>query len=197
MLLAWGGTRRRRATGTPYLNLSDRTTDIIADVHDCSYMLMDRRPCRRCCRACGETRWPRARDTPTLNHPHINTCRLQSSTADSPDCSYHRSLDEQAATSAMPPGVGRDPPAEGDGYTYEHLAGRAEAWLDFMADTGDGGNPTCAFIESQVPSGTTNISVKQPCHPCLCQTLSALLDGRQIMQRGMARHAIDLFMRQF
>ena len=42
---------------------------------------------------------------------------------------------DQAATSAVPPGVGREPPRDGDGYTYEHLASRNEAWLDFMADT--------------------------------------------------------------
>lgn len=65
-------------------------------------------------------------------HGHILHCSL-----DEPCCNC-----VQAATSVMPPGVGRDPPSEGDGYTFEHLAGRAEAWLDFMADTGDGGNPT-------------------------------------------------------
>ena len=106
----------------------------------------------------------------------------------------------QAATSAVPPGMGRDPPAHGDGYTYvsshlssrrcgprtrgvqvavgmglscraslamqltrmpgaashlrrrggaqEHLAARTEAWVDFMADTGDGGNPTYAVARS-------------------------------------------------
>lgn len=33
----------------------------------------------------------------------------------------------------------RGPPREGDGFTFEHLAARAELWLDFCADTGDGG----------------------------------------------------------
>lgn len=41
----------------------------------------------------------------------------------------------QAAT-----GVGvRGSPREGDGFTFEHLAAREELWLDFCADTGDGG----------------------------------------------------------
>lgn len=33
-------------------------------------------------------------------------------------------------------------PHEGDGFTFEHLAGKKELWLDFCADTGDGGNST-------------------------------------------------------
>lgn len=37
-----------------------------------------------------------------------------------------------------------DTPSEGDGFTYEHYAERKEVWIDFMADTGDGGNPTYA-----------------------------------------------------
>ena len=45
----------------------------------------------------------------------------------------------QAATAASPPGAGGEPPQEGDGFTYEHLAAKNELWLDFAADTGDGG----------------------------------------------------------
>ena len=48
----------------------------------------------------------------------------------------------------MPPGAGREPPAAGDGFTYEHLADREEVWLDFMADTGDGGDPTYAVARA-------------------------------------------------
>lgn len=33
-------------------------------------------------------------------------------------------------------------PFEGDGYFYEHLSEKKEVWLDFCADTGDGGNST-------------------------------------------------------
>lgn len=33
-------------------------------------------------------------------------------------------------------------PCEGDGYLYEHLSQKKEVWLDFCADTGDGGNST-------------------------------------------------------
>jgi hypothetical protein len=41
--------------------------------------------------------------------------------------------------------VGLDAPAAGgDGFTYEHLAHRDELWWDFVADTGDGGDPTYA-----------------------------------------------------
>jgi hypothetical protein len=57
--------------------------------------------------------------------------------------------------------VGPDPPAEGDGYTYEHLAGRPEAWLDFMADTGDGGNPTYAVARSLA---APELPVQTPSH---------------------------------
>ncbi len=31
-----------------------------------------------------------------------------------------------------------DAPAEGDGFTYEHMDGREEMWLDWIADTGEG-----------------------------------------------------------
>lgn len=34
------------------------------------------------------------------------------------------------------------PPHDGDGFTYEHLAGHEEVWIDFTADTGDGGDST-------------------------------------------------------
>lgn len=52
--------------------------------------------------------------------------------------------DVQAATAAVPPGAGARPPQEGDGFTFEHLAGRESIWLDFVADIGDGGDPTYA-----------------------------------------------------
>lgn len=45
----------------------------------------------------------------------------------------------QAATGAGPPGGGSGPPREGDGFTFEHLAEKKELWIDFCADTGDGG----------------------------------------------------------
>ncbi len=62
--------------------------------------------------------------------------------------SYYVHFCTQAATSAVPPGAGREPPAAGDGFTYEHLAEREEVWLDFMADTGDGGDPTYAVARA-------------------------------------------------
>jgi hypothetical protein len=74
---------------------------------------------------------------------------------------YKHHQNPQAATTALPPGVGPDPPAEGDGYTYEHLAGRPEAWLDFMADTGDGGNPTYAVARSLA---APELPVQTPAH---------------------------------
>ena len=45
----------------------------------------------------------------------------------------------QAATGVGPPGGGSGPPREGDGFTFEHVAGKRELWIDFCADTGDGG----------------------------------------------------------
>lgn len=50
----------------------------------------------------------------------------------------------QAATAAVPPGSGAKAPQEGDGFTFEHLANRESIWLDFVADIGDGGDPTYA-----------------------------------------------------
>ena len=41
------------------------------------------------------------------------------------------------------PDLSSSAPRHGDGFTFEHLAeGRQELWMDFMADTGDGGNST-------------------------------------------------------
>ncbi len=44
----------------------------------------------------------------------------------------------QAATSASTEKQSSRP-AEGDGYLYEHLEEHDSLWLDFIADTGDGG----------------------------------------------------------
>ena len=49
----------------------------------------------------------------------------------------------QAATGVGPPGGGSGPPREGDGFTFEHVAEKRELWIDFCADTGDGG---CASL---------------------------------------------------
>lgn len=49
----------------------------------------------------------------------------------------------QAAIGPRPAGP-NCPPTGGDGFTFEHLADREEAWFDFVADTGDGGDPTYA-----------------------------------------------------
>lgn len=54
----------------------------------------------------------------------------------------------QAATASMPSGGDSTPPQAGDGFTFEHLADRPELWLDFCADTGDGGNPTYAVARA-------------------------------------------------
>ena len=55
----------------------------------------------------------------------------------------------QAATAAVPPGSGGEPPRAGDGFTYEHLASRDSLWLDFMADCGDGGCAPAGLRRSQ------------------------------------------------
>ncbi len=52
-------------------------------------------------------------------------------------------LDQQAATAQWPLGPNA-PPSGGDGFTFEHLASKDELWWDFVADTGDGGDPTYA-----------------------------------------------------
>ena len=57
-------------------------------------------------------------------------------------------MPEQAATGVAPPGGGQGPPREGDGFTYEHLSAKEEVWVDFCADTGDGGDPTYAVARS-------------------------------------------------
>ena len=49
----------------------------------------------------------------------------------------------QAALSPRPAGPDT-PPTGGDGFTFEHLADKEELWWDFVADTGDGGDPTYA-----------------------------------------------------
>lgn len=59
----------------------------------------------------------------------------------------------QAATATTPPGTASDPPRAGDGFTFEHLADRSQLWLDFCADTGDGGNPTYAVARAMAAPG--------------------------------------------
>ncbi|KDD71187.1 hypothetical protein H632_c5609p0, partial [Helicosporidium sp. ATCC 50920] len=41
-------------------------------------------------------------------------------------------------------GLQDEPPRDGDGVLFEHLARRDDVWLDFCADTGDGGDSTYA-----------------------------------------------------
>uniref|UniRef100_A0A7S1T4N1 Calcineurin-like phosphoesterase domain-containing protein n=1 Tax=Tetraselmis chuii TaxID=63592 RepID=A0A7S1T4N1_9CHLO len=54
----------------------------------------------------------------------------------------------QAASSAAE--INRPTPngCDGDGFTFEHLAEREELWIDFCADTGDGGDPTYAVARA-------------------------------------------------
>ena len=59
----------------------------------------------------------------------------------------------QAATATPPPGSASDPPRAGDGFTFEHLADRPQLWLDFCADTGDGGDPTYAVARAMAAPG--------------------------------------------
>jgi len=47
-------------------------------------------------------------------------------------------------------------PREGDGFTFEHLAGRDELWLDFCADTGDGGCAAAACGARACGCGTAS-----------------------------------------
>ncbi|KXZ46777.1 hypothetical protein GPECTOR_40g511 [Gonium pectorale] len=68
----------------------------------------------------------------------------------------HRTL--EAATAASMADSFNDTPSEGDGFTYEHLDERRELWLDFMADTGDGGNATYA-VASALAAPVLHVSV--------------------------------------
>jgi hypothetical protein len=50
-------------------------------------------------------------------------------------------------------------PHDGDGFTYEHLAEQEEAWIDFIADTGDGGDSTYSVARC---IAATKITVEIP-----------------------------------
>ena len=80
----------------------------------------------------------------------------------------------QAATATQPPGTASDPPRAGDGFTFEHLADRPQLWLDFCADTGDGGDPTYAVARAMAAPGlqvghllACSSSGIHPLHPAL------------------------------
>lgn len=69
--------------------------------------------------------------------------------------------------------LGLDIPGKlgGAGRLQEHLASRTEAWVDFMADTGDGGNPTYAVARSLA---APQLPVNTPAHLSdLAERLSA------------------------
>jgi hypothetical protein len=51
----------------------------------------------------------------------------------------HTHKHTQAATTASAADQNNAAPHEGDGYLYEHLEDKDHLWLDFIADTGDGG----------------------------------------------------------
>ena len=70
----------------------------------------------------------------------------------------------------MPPGTASDPPRAGDGFTFEHLADRPQLWLDFCADTGDGGDPTYAVARAMAAPG-----LKVRCVVCLVLISSSLV----------------------
>ena len=53
----------------------------------------------------------------------------------------------QAATAGSSV-IGQSAPQAGDCFTYEHLADRKHLWLDFCADTGDGGDSTYAVARA-------------------------------------------------
>ena len=53
----------------------------------------------------------------------------------------------QAATAGTSV-IGQSAPQAGDCFTYEHLADRNHLWLDFCADTGDGGDSTYAVARA-------------------------------------------------
>lgn len=53
------------------------------------------------------------------------------------------------AHAGPPAAQGKTIPSHGDGLTFEHLADRqGDLWIDFLADTADGGNPTYAVAKA-------------------------------------------------
>jgi len=56
---------------------------------------------------------------------------------------------------AAPSAAGGALPKDGDGYTFEHLSGKEEVWIDFCADTGDGGDPTYSVARCMAARSVT------------------------------------------
>jgi hypothetical protein len=53
-------------------------------------------------------------------------------------------------------------PRDGDGFVYEHLAHKEEAWVDFCGDTGDGGDPTYSVARCMA---ARQVTVELPAPP--------------------------------
>ena len=60
---------------------------------------------------------------------------------DSKEPSYSTCVDAQAATGSSQTEAGSwsEGPSQGDGLTYEMYEDKQELWVDFIADTGEGG----------------------------------------------------------
>lgn len=90
----------------------------------------------------------------------------------------------QAATAAerLP---GDAPPQDGDGCTFEHLADRPELWLDFCADTGDGGDSTYAVARAlAAPSVTVQVPARGAGASAQGKRLRTLPRGRVLLHGG-------------
>ncbi|GIL77238.1 hypothetical protein Vretifemale_6729 [Volvox reticuliferus] len=95
----------------------------------------------------------------------------------------------QAATAASMADSFNDTPNEGDGFTYEHLEERQQLWIDFIADTGDGGNPTYAVAAAlAAPALTVAVSEDLPRTP---PSAAAGEDGGNKNAGGRGRTAAE------
>ena len=90
----------------------------------------------------------------------------------------------QVATSLSGGGHGGGgAPRDGDGFTYEHLAVREEAWFDFVADTGDGGDSTYAVARC-LAAPQLRVRAGPRCNPSLHSRLSSFAGWGQAGARG-------------
>ncbi|KAG2491434.1 hypothetical protein HYH03_010220 [Edaphochlamys debaryana] len=89
----------------------------------------------------------------------------------------------QAATPSSMADSFNDKPSEGDGFMYEHLDERDELWIDFMADTGDGGNSTYSVASALAAPGLA-VDLEAGALPSEAAEALALVDGAKAGKPG-------------
>ncbi|GLI59475.1 hypothetical protein VaNZ11_001358 [Volvox africanus] len=95
----------------------------------------------------------------------------------------------QAATAASMADSFNDTPRDGDGFTYEHLDERPGVWIDFIADTGDGGNPTYA-VAAALAAPALTVAVSEDLSPTPSAAAAGEDDGSDTAG-GQGRTAAD------